>query len=125
MTDNQNQKVFASELAEVIPVEAGTGASMQVLLGPDEMPNFAMRKFMMQPGGGAPSHTNTVEHEQYVLQGSANVGIGEEVYRVGKGDVLYIPAGVPHWYAVEGEEAYEFLCLVPNKPDVIKLVDEG
>lgn len=125
MTDKGKPQVFSSELAEVIPVVAGTGASMQVLLGPDEMPNFAMRRFIMQPGGGAPSHTNTVEHEQYVLQGRAKVGIGDDVHQVAKGDVLFIPPGIPHWYEVEGDEAYEFLCLVPNKPDVIELTDKG
>ncbi|PLX43222.1 MAG: cupin domain-containing protein, partial [Hyphomicrobiales bacterium] len=111
MTDTDKPLVFSSELPEVVPVQAGTGASMQVLLGPDQMPNFAMRRFIMQPGGGAPSHTNTVEHEQYVLQGRAKVGIGDDVYQVAKGDVLFIPPGIPHWYEVEGDEAYEFLCL--------------
>lgn len=124
MSDNGKPQVFPADTAKVIPVEAGTGASMQVLLGPDEMPNFAMRRFIMQPGGGAPSHTNTVEHEQYVLQGRARVGIGEEVHEVGKGDVLFIPPGIPHWYEVQGDEAYEFLCLVPNKPDVIELTGQ-
>lgn len=123
MTDSGKAQVFSSQLAEVIPVKAGTGASMQVLLGPDEMPNFAMRRFIMQPGGGAPSHTNTVEHEQYVLKGRAKVGIGDEIHEVGEGDVLFIPPGIPHWYEVEGDVAYEFLCLVPNKPDVIELTD--
>ena len=51
-----------------------------------------------------PNHTNTVEHEQYVLQGAATIGIGDEEFQVKAGDVVYIPAGVPHWYRSEGEE---------------------
>jgi len=108
-----------------IPVEkvsAGSHTYRQVLIGPDEGPNFAMRRFIMEPGGGIPAHTNTVEHEQYVLRGRARIGIGDNVYEVKAEDVLYIPAGVPHWYEVLGGENFEFLCMVPNRDDVIKLV---
>jgi quercetin dioxygenase-like cupin family protein len=107
-------------------VKAGTDTEMQVLIGPDQGPNFAMRRFIMQPGGGMPMHTNKVEHEQYVLRGGARVVIGDDVHEVKAGDVVYIPAGVPHTYrANEGGEPFEFLCVVPNAPDTIELVDEG
>ena len=105
-------------------VKAGTGTTRQVLIGPDEGPNFAMRRFIMEPGGGMPMHTNTVEHEQYVLRGSARVQIGDQVHQVKAGDVVYIPSGVPHNYkADEGAEPFEFLCVVPNQPDTIEIVD--
>ena len=103
-------------------VKAGEGTTRQILIGPDEAPNFAMRKFVIKPGGGMPAHTNTVEHEQYVLSGKARVGIGDEIYEVEKDDVVFIPAGVPHWYEVNGSEPFEFLCLVPNKEDKIELI---
>lgn len=105
------------------PVAAGSGTTRQVLVGPDEAPHFALRRFTMEPGGGMPKHTNRVEHEQYVLRGRATVGVGEEVLEVREGDVLFIPAGVPHWYRAEGEEPFQFLCAVPNVPDRIELVD--
>lgn len=105
-------------------VRAGTDTKRQVLIGPDEGPNFAMRRFIMQPGGGMPMHTNSVEHEQYVLRGSAKVQIGDEIHHVKAGDVVYIPGGVPHNYeADEGDEPFEFICVVPNEPDTIELVD--
>ncbi|HUF75510.1 MAG TPA: cupin domain-containing protein [Longimicrobiales bacterium] len=106
------------------PVSAGRGTTRQVLIGPEEGPNFAMRRFIMEPGGGMPMHTNEVEHEQYVLRGSARVRIGDDLHHVRAGDVVYIPGGVPHSYdADEGEEPFEFLCVVPNRPDQIRLVD--
>ena len=74
-------------------VKAGRRTTRQVLIGADEAPNFAMRKFSMEPGGGMPPHTNTVEHEQYVVRGSATIGIGDDEYDVRAGDVVYIPAG--------------------------------
>ena len=106
------------------PVPAGTDTQHQVLIGPGEAPSFALRRFVMQAGGGMPLHTNTVEHEQYVLRGAAQIQIGEGTHHVKAGDVVYIPAGVPHNYkAAEGDEPFEFICVVPNGPDSIELVD--
>jgi quercetin dioxygenase-like cupin family protein len=101
----------------VEPVPVGSRTARQVLIGPEEGPNFALRKFIMEPGGGMPLHTNRVEHEQYVLRGRARVVIGDEVAEVRKDDVVFIPAGVPHSYATQGDEPFEFLCVVPNLPD--------
>lgn len=106
------------------PVPAGQGASRQDLITPEEGPNFAMRKFIMEPGGGMPRHTNRVEHEQYVLRGRARVRIGDDELEVRKDDVVYIPAGVPHSYRAEGDEPFEFLCVVPNLPDETVILDD-
>lgn len=103
------------------PVSAGTGTLRQVLIGPDEGVHVQLRRFLMEPGGGMPRHTNSVEHEQYVLRGTARIGIGEKVLTVRSGDVVYIPAGTPHWYEATGDEPFEFLCVVPNLPDRIEL----
>ncbi|MGD8813597.1 MAG: cupin domain-containing protein [Anaerolineales bacterium] len=108
---------------EATEVTAGQGTSMQVLIAAEEGPNFAMRRFVMQPGGGMPNHTNQVEHEQYVLQGHAEIGIGDQVVEVKQGDAVLIPALIPHWYKNIGEESFVFLCLVPNKPDQVTLLD--
>lgn len=105
-------------------VRAGKDTRIQVLIGPDEGPNFALRRFIMEPGGGMPRHVNEVEHEQYVLRGRARIGIGEDEFEVSSDDVVYIPAGVPHWYQAVGDEAFEFLCVVPNKPDSIRILDK-
>lgn len=105
-------------------VAAGKDTTIQVLIPAQEGSNFAMRKFSMQIGGGMPLHTNTVEHEQYVLRGQARIGIGDQVYDVRQGDVVFIPEGIPHFYENTGDEPFEFLCMIPNKEDVITVVDE-
>lgn len=107
---------------EAAPQKAGQGVSMKMLLSPDESPNFAMRNFIIEAGGHMPLHTNTVEHEQYVLSGRARVMIGDKTIEAGTGDILLIPAGVPHSYETLGDEAYSFLCLVPKGVDVIEVL---
>lgn len=115
--------VKSAREVERLPVAAGTSTESQVLLAAgDGAPNFAMRRFLMGEGGGMPRHTNSVEHEQFVLKGRARVGIGDRVFEVGPEDVLYIPAGAPHFYEVL-EAPFEFLCMVPNDPDRIEILD--
>ena len=116
--------VKQSEAVGLKDVAAGQATQMQVLIGPEDgAPHFAMRRFVMGKGGGMPIHTNAVEHEQYVLRGRAEVGIGGKVHEVRSGNVLYIPAGTPHYYQVI-EAPFEFLCLVPNAPDQIVMIKD-
>ncbi len=114
-----------SNEVEAKNVAAGKDTTIQVLISAQEGPNFALRKFSMQPGGGMPLHTNAVEHEQYVLRGHAKIGIADQLYEVKAGDVVFIPEGVPHFYTNIGAEPFEFLCIVPNKEDKITIVDEA
>lgn len=104
------------------PVSAGRETTRQLLTEPTPGSVFHMRRFVMQPGGGLPPHTNQVEHQQFVLRGTAVIGLGEAVVRVGPGDVVHIPAGLPHWYRSEGPEPFEVLCAVPNAPDEIRMI---
>ena len=104
-------------------VPAGEGVYISVMISSEKAPHFAMRKFKIQKGGYMPYHTNSVEHEQFVLSGEAKVVIDGEEFRAKKGDVLFIPAGIPHSYESVGEEDYEFLCLVPNLKDEVKIVE--
>ncbi len=128
MSDRPTQRAVVkhSDEIEVRDVTAGTATGMQLLVGDDDgAPHFAMRRFVMGAGGGMPLHTNQVEHEQYVLEGRGRLTLGDEVREVGAGDVLYIPAGLPHAYEVL-EAPFAFLCMVPNGPDRIDLVaDDG
>ena len=118
MSVKHAEDVTASDVA------SAQATTIQVLISSNEGPNFAMRRFVMQPGGGMPRHTNLVEHEQYVLNGQALITIGGETFSVKRGDVILIPALIPHSYLNNGKGTFEFLCMVPNKPDEIRLMDE-
>jgi len=111
---------------DAVPTEklsAGKQVYRQRLIKPDEAPHFAMRRFIIEPGGEMPNHTNTVEHEQFVLGGRAQIGIGEDTYEVKKNDIVFIPAKVPHWYKTLGDEPFEFLCMVPNLEDITEILE--
>jgi quercetin dioxygenase-like cupin family protein len=124
-TTETSPVVRRGDEVEYESVGAAPGLRKGVLLDEsDGAPNFAVRRFTLDPGAEVPKHTNAVEHEQYVLEGEYVVGIDDEEYVVGPGDSLLIPAGTVHWYRNEGDERGAFLCAVPNGDDAIELVDE-
>ena len=105
-------------------VDAAEGLRKGVLLADEHgAPNFALRRFTLDPGAEVPKHTNAVEHEQFVLEGSYVVGIDDQEYTVEAGDALLIPAETVHWYRNGGDEPGAFLCAVPNGDDEIRLVE--
>jgi len=126
---SKDQNLFKGNIMSVkhledIPLEsisAGEKTFKQVLISDQEGPNFAMRRFVIEAGGFMPLHTNSVEHEQFCLGGVAEVVIGECTIIVKKNDVVFIPARVAHSYKTLSNEAFEFLCLIPNLNDIIEL----
>ena len=79
MSDETQAAVKAAGTVDAKPVAAGKATEIQVLVGPgDGAPNFALRRFVMGPGGGMPLHTNLVEHEQFV-----GLASGVEVSAIG------------------------------------------
>ena len=124
MKQHATPVVKRADSVESSEVRAGSATRSQVLLGPaDGAPNFALRRFRMEAGGGMPTHTNTVEHEQFVLRGRAEVRLGDARHVVEAGSVLFIPAGLPHAYHVL-EAPFEVLCIVPNAEDRIEILGD-
>jgi len=118
--------VQRAEDIEYEPVDAANGLEKGVLVDEDRgAPNFAIRRFTLEPGGRVPKHTNEVEHEQYVLEGEYVVGVDNEEHVVSAGDSLLIPAGTVHWYRNERSEEGAFICAVPNGDDAIELVERA
>ncbi|TYT63920.1 cupin domain-containing protein [Natrialba swarupiae] len=116
--------VRSADEIEYEAVDAADGMQKGVLIDErDGAPTFAIRRFVLEPGGEVPEHTNAVEHEQYVLEGRYTVGIEDEVYEVTAGDSLLIPADTVHWYRNDGDELGAFLCAVPNGDDEIELLE--
>lgn len=121
--EGKNMSVKHMQELPLEPIQAGEKTSKQVLISEKEGANFAMRRFVIEPGGFMPLHTNSVEHEQFCLGGAADVIIGDESMIVKKDDVVYIPANVPHSYRTISNEAFQFLCLIPNQEDIIRISD--
>ena len=104
---------------EPLIVERSKGAAIQILIGPaDGAPNFITRRITLASGGRIPRHLHTtIEHEQVMLSGSMVIGLDDREVEVGTDDVIFIPAGVAHWYENRSDETAAFLCVVPMTTD--------
>ncbi len=111
------------------PVDRAVKTEIQWLIDRnDGAPNFELRKFRIRPGGSIQAHYHPdIEHEQYVLSGSYQVGIGGETHRLKAGDSVYVPAKSVHWYKNDGKRDAEFLCIVPKveKYEAVYLEEEA
>ncbi|MBN1390280.1 MAG: cupin domain-containing protein [Candidatus Thermoplasmatota archaeon] len=83
----------------------------------DGAPNFAMRRFTMEPGGRIGLHKHPWEHEIYILKGSGSVYNDKKTVPITAGDVIYIPGDELHGYDNTGEGELMFICMVPNEAD--------
>lgn len=90
-----------------------SGVKMSVMVGRgDGAPNFALRSFVVDPGGHSPRHSHDYEHEVFIVEGTGEVLL-EGAYRpIKSGDVVYVPADQEHQFKAGGS-GLRFLCLVP------------
>jgi len=100
--------------AKPISMEGADRVRMEILCGrADGAPNFALRHFVVEPGGHTPRHAHDYEHEVVILEGEAEVEHGDETRRVGAGSVLMIEPNRTHQFRNVGATPMRFLCLVP------------
>lgn len=101
-----------------VQMDGAQGVSMQVMVGRDDnAPTFAMRHFVVEPGGHTPRHQHPYEHEVYVAQGALEAECDGATHTVNAGDVLLVPSNVLHQFVNAGTEPARFLCLVPLESD--------
>lgn len=58
----------------------------------------------IQPGTGPNPHSHSHEQMLYIIKGRAEVGVGDQKWIFGPGDVMVIPPDVPHVLKVLGDE---------------------
>ena len=71
----------------------------------------------LDDGGHPPLHTHDVDLCYAVLSGSATVRLGHDSYQAQTGDLIFIPAGLPHGAENRtGEDERHVEILVPGVP---------
>jgi quercetin dioxygenase-like cupin family protein len=69
------------------------------------------------PGTGIPMHIHHKDEESiFVIEGRIIVRVGELACKAGKGDVLHLPARVPHGWRAIGVEPARLLMTVEVAP---------
>ncbi len=97
-----------------VGMEGVKDVSMAVMVGrADGAPNFALRQFVVAPGGHTPRHRHDYEHEVFVVSGRGTLFLEGRENPIRAGDVLYVPADELHQFHAAPDEPLRFLCLVP------------
>ncbi len=103
--------------ADLVQIEGAADTQIQWLLDESRgAPNFALRRFIIAPGGHTPRHTHNWEHEVYVLCGEGVLVTDEGEVPLGPGQAILIPPDEEHQFRCTGAESLEMLCIVPNGP---------
>lgn len=108
------RNIDEAERSEV-QMEGVKGATMAIMVGRgDGAPNFAIRQFVVEPGGHTPQHSHDYEHEVFVVSGAGDILLEGERHPIRGGDVIYVPAEEEHQFRADaGGEGLRFLCAVP------------
>lgn len=79
----------------------------------DGAPLFAMRLFIIKPGGHTPLHTHDNEHEVFILEGEGTVWKEGEDVPFTQGTAVFVPPGEKHRFRNTGTGDLRFICMVP------------
>jgi len=82
-------------------------------------PNYALRRFIIAPGGYTPRHTHDWEHEVYVLRGEGVLVTDQGEAPLGPDRAILILPNEEHQFRCTGAESLEMLCIVPNGPATV------
>lgn len=96
--------------------EGAEGASIRWVIDehPHGAPTYRLRVIEVEAGGHTPHHDHWFEHENYVISGTGEVQIGDEVRAIEAGDVIFVPPHTEHQYRNTGDEPLKFLCGIPS-----------
>lgn len=91
---------FLGTLATVKAAGARTGGALSVV------------EFTHPPGFATPRHVHHAEDEAfYILQGAMRGFSGDQTWRATPGSFVWLPRGIPHGFAVDGDETLRSLAI--------------
>ena len=88
------------------------GCYITELCNASDIPDTSLALARVKPGVTTQLHLLEGTAEVYVvIEGTGEMEVGEDRFRVSAGDKVMIPAGVPQRITATGEEDLRFYCL--------------
>lgn len=73
---------------------------------------MAAVEFTIPPGFATPEHVHhTADEVFYIIQGKMVGYCGDQTWTAGAGSFVWLPRGIPHGYAVEGDDVLRVLTI--------------
>jgi mannose-6-phosphate isomerase-like protein (cupin superfamily) len=90
-------------LSTQLATDENTGGAFDLVLG------------NMKSGTEPPPHVHTREHELfYVLEGTLDVYVDDEVFQLGSGECAFLPLGRPHAFIIRSPEIRMLTLITPG-----------
>ena len=96
------------------------GSEKRVVFGPGNgFSDFmAVRDFRIDPGVVSSPHTHPWAHCITGISGKGSFVIEGESAPIEPGRWCYVPGDLEHYFQNDGDEVFEFQCIVPPEGDV-------
>lgn len=94
---------------------AGDGTQLRQLLHPDKQPielRYSLAHAVVPVGQTSIPHSLTTSEVYYILSGTGEMQIADEVQTVEPGDAVYIPPRARQFIRNSGTEPLVFICMV-------------
>ena len=100
---------LAGQTAGLVAIQPGSVVSRTVLEGE----GGSVTLFAFGAGQGLSEHTSTKHALVHMLEGRARYTLGGEAFEAAAGDMVVMPANVPHALYAQQDEGFKMLlCLV-------------
>ena len=93
----------AQELDRLDLPAGAEGGTIRYFKGEAYGVELSLLRVEILPGHGAPSHTHTYDELFVIHEGTGSYVVGGETLEAGAGDVVVVPAGLPHAFTSVGE----------------------
>ena len=105
---------FDERPEEQVTHYGSTGTTIRWLINRDNgARTFAMRRFVVQPGGKIPLHGHEEDHEIYILSGEGIAFTSNKEVPIKADMFLYVPPNEEHGYRNTGKTPLVFICVIP------------
>jgi quercetin dioxygenase-like cupin family protein len=98
------------EMESLVAYQGGQVVSRTLAQGK----NLSLTLFAFDKGEEISSHSSSGDAMVYLLDGEADITIGEDAFHVKKGETIVMPAGISH--ALLAREQFKMLLVVVFKP---------
>jgi quercetin dioxygenase-like cupin family protein len=100
----------AHNLKDLIAYQQGQVVSMTIA----QIPAVNITLFSLDEGEGISTHTTAGDAMVQVLDGEAEITIGDDVLTVKEGETVIMPSDIPH--SLEARKRFKMLLTVIKKP---------
>lgn len=74
--------------------------------------NYSIAQFTLESGKKSKLHKISSSEIYYILEGSGNIAINEDIHQIKKDDSVYVPPNSKQFIENSGSEDLKFLCIV-------------